>query len=295
MKKLVLIVLLLNCLAVPPILAQAQTLTYGFKAGISLSKFDGPSEMDGATELEVNDNANGFLVGALFRYWFTDLVGVKWELLYSQKGTDYIFNGPAYQILPTDVGSNVILTGTKRMNLNISNSYFDIPILLYGKFGKFEIEGGVNVGLLVASTASGELGFMNGRTEAGSSVDDFIATLDYKFKRDDPGEVDFELGTTTINIDGTPKNIPRILQAYYQFPEDRGRYFNLLDFGLNVGAYYYWNQGLFLGGRFNYGLTDVTRDDYDVSSVALDENQDFIPRSDKDRNISLQFSIGFSF
>jgi len=295
MKKLVLALFILSFFSLQNITAQAQTLTYGFKTGISLSKIDGPSEMDGNTVLEINDNANGFFVGALFRYWFTDLVGVKWELLYSQKGTDYNFTGPGYQILPTDVGSNIILTGNQRINLNISNSYFDIPVLLYGKFGKFEIEGGVNIGFLLASTASGELGFNDGRSQAGSPVDNFLATLDYKYKKDNPGEVDFGLGTTTINVDGTPQNIPRILQAYYQFPEDRGKYFNTIDFGLNVGAYYYWNQGLFLGGRFNYGLSDVTKDGYDVSKVALDGSQNFIPRSDKDRNIALQFSIGFSF
>ena len=237
---------------------------------------------------------NGFLVGALFRYWFTDLVGVKWELLYSQKGTDYNFNGAGYQILPTETGSILNLNGNQRINLNISNAYFDIPVLVYGKFGKFEVEAGVNIGLLIASTATGELAF-SGTSQNGTPIDDFIATLDYKYRKDNPGEVDFTLGTTSINVDGTPNEIPRILQAYYQFPEDRGNYFNAIDFGLNVGAYYYWNQGLFIGGRFNYGLSDVTKDGYDVSRVELDGSQNFIPRTDKDRNISLQFSLGFSF
>lgn len=295
MKRLILALFVVTCFSLQNIVGQAQTLTYGFKAGLSLSKIDGPSEMDGNTILEANDNANGFFVGALFRYWLTDLVGVKWELLYAQKGTAYSFNGSGYQILPTEVGSTLNLTGNQSINLNISNSYFDIPVLVFGKFGKFEIEAGANIGFLIASTATGELNFREGRSAAGSSIDDFIATLDYKYRKDNPGEVDFTLGTTTINVDGTPNNIPRILQTYYQFPEDRGSYFNAIDIGLNVGAYYYWNQGLFLGGRFNYGLTDVTKDNYDVSKVALDGNQNFVPRTDKDRNISLQFSIGFSF
>jgi len=295
MKRLVLALLIISCFSLQNIIGQAQTLTYGFKTGLSLSKIDGPSEMSGGTELEVNDNANGFFVGALFRYWFTDLVGVKWELLYSQKGTDYSFNGAGYQILPTQTGSTLNINGNQRINLNISNAYFDIPVLLYGKFGKFEVEGGVNIGFLIASTATGELAFNNGTSQTGSPVDDFIATLDYKYRKDNPGEVDFTLGATTINVDGTPNEIPRILQAYYQFPTDRGSYFNVIDIGLNAGAYYYWNQGLFLGARFNYGLTDVTKDGYDVSKVALDGSQNFIPRTDKDRNISLQFSIGFSF
>jgi len=141
MKRLVLAFLVVSFLNLQNVIGQAQTLTYGFKAGLSLSKIEGPSEMNGSTAVEVNDNANGFFVGALFRYWFTDLVGVKWELLYSQKGTSYSFNGPGYQILPTEAGSILNLTGNQLISLNISNDYIDIPVLVYGKFGKFEIEG----------------------------------------------------------------------------------------------------------------------------------------------------------
>lgn len=294
MKKLFLLAFFSCFFIVNCALAQAQTLSYGFKAGLSLSKIDGPSEVNNGTELEQNEFANGFFVGGLFRYWITDLVGVKWELLYSQKGTDYIFNGPGYQILPIDGSGAVTLNGNQQITLNISNAYFDIPLLVYGKFGRFEIEGGINVGFLISTTASGELIF-DGESLAGSPVDPFTLALDYRYRRDNPGEVDFSLGTRTINVDGTPWDIPAILQAYYQFPEDRGSVFNTIDFGLNAGLYYYWNQGLFLGARLNYGLSNVIRDDYDVSKVSLDANGDFITRSELDRNISLQFSLGFSF
>ena len=60
MKRLVLAFLVVSFLNVQNVVGQAQTLTYGFKAGLSLSKIDGPSEMSGGTALEVNDNANGF-------------------------------------------------------------------------------------------------------------------------------------------------------------------------------------------------------------------------------------------
>ena len=62
MKRLVLAFLVFSCLNVQNIVGQAQTLTYGFKAGLSLSKLDGPSEMNNGNELETNDNANGFFV-----------------------------------------------------------------------------------------------------------------------------------------------------------------------------------------------------------------------------------------
>ena len=73
------------------------------------------------------------------------------------------------------------------------------------------------------------------------------------------------------------------------------KYFNTIDLGLNIGAYYYWHQGLFLGARCKYGLMDVTKDNYDVSQGAWDSSQNFVQRSDKDRNVAVQFSIGFSF
>lgn len=294
MKRFILAFLIISFFNLQNVSAQAQTLTYGFKAGLSYSKIDGPSENTASSNLETNDFANGFFVGALFRYWFTDLVGIKWELLYAQKGTDYNFSGPGYQILPTQNGNPLNLVGNQRINLSISNSYLDIPVLIYGKFGKFEIEGGVNVGFLISSTGQGDLSF-GGQSQVGSIVNEFTASLDYKYKKDKPGEANFNGGTTTINVDGTPNIIPQSLSAYYQFTEDRGNYFNTIDIGLNAGAYYYWNQGLFIGGRLNYGLTDVTKDGYDVSKTALDASQNFIPRSDEDKNISMQFSIGFSF
>jgi len=295
MKRFILAFLVIAFFNPQNISAQAQTLTYGFKAGLSYSKIEGPSENSGGTDLETNDFANGFFVGALFRYWFTDLVGVKWELLYSQKGSDYNFTGPGYQLIPTESGSILSLTGNQSINLSISNAYLDIPILIYGKFGKIEIEGGVNIGILTSSRAQGDLSF-GGQSLSGSIVNEFSAALDYRFRRDNPGVVDFTNGTTSINVDGTPNVIPESLTAYYQFTEATGRPYRMLDLGLNAGAYYYWNQGLFLGARFNYGLIDVTEENgYDVSRESLDASQNFIQRFDKDRNITLQFSIGFGF
>ena len=290
MKKILLLLLVCTFFVKKAALAQAQTLSYGFKTGLSLSKIDGTSEIANGTELESPKNTTGFLVGAIFRYWFTDLMGIKWELLYAQKGTKYNFDGQGFQSFPTDVGERINLTGNQRIDLNISNSYIDIPILLYGKFGQFEIEGGVNVGFLVAATATGELNF-----NSTSLTDPLSMGLDYKYFKDKPGEVNFDEGILPILFNGKENNLPKVLKTYYQFPEDRGKYFNTIDLGLNAGLYYYWNQGLFLGARFNYGLSDVTNKDYDVSRVSLDSNGNFIPRSDKDRNISWQFSLGFSF
>jgi len=58
----------------------------GFKTGMTISKIDGPSEQASGTDLESNTTTGGFMVGAIIGYKFTDLAGVKFELLYNQKG-----------------------------------------------------------------------------------------------------------------------------------------------------------------------------------------------------------------
>jgi len=89
--------------------------------------------------------------------------------------------------------------------------------------------------------------------------------------------------------------LPRTLQAYYDYPNgaDTGL-FNRLDFGIHASANVFINRSLFVGLRFNYGLTDITNDDVDRSLGEIN-GSDLILRDDFDRNISLQASIGFSF
>ena len=54
-------------------------------------------------------------------------------------------------------------------------------------------------------------------------------------------------------------------------------------------------QGLFLGFRLNYGLSDVTNQSQDVDYQQLEDSARVILRDDFDRNVSIQTSIGFSF
>jgi len=278
-------------------LGQAQELTYGFKTGLTISKINGSSEQSSGRDLESNATTGGFMVGAIFRYNITELVGLKGELLYNQKGTKYNYSGLGYQILPSQAGTRINITGAQRIDLDISNSYLNLPIMVYGKVGKFELEGGVSIGLLLSSTGTGELE-IDGITAAGASTGVYTAFLDYRYKKDEPGGVVSIVAEdlATLNIDGQLINIPKILGAYYAFTEDRGDYFNTLDIGLVGGINYYWNSTLYLGGRVNYGLSDVTDNNgYDVARMNLDSAGNFITNADKDRNLSIQISLGFSF
>jgi len=141
MRK-ILFILLAICLVNT---AFSQGVKIGFKTGLTISKFNGPSEESNGMELESNSTSGGFMVGAIVGYGFTDLSGIKVELLYNQKGTQYNFTGPGFQNLPTETGSTVLITGDQSIDLNVSTAYLDIPILAYGRLGKFGFEGGVSL------------------------------------------------------------------------------------------------------------------------------------------------------
>jgi hypothetical protein len=55
------------------------------------------------------------------------------------------------------------------------------------------------------------------------------------------------------------------------------------------------SQGLYLSARIQKGVLDLTRAEQEFSLLNLDTAGKVIPRNDKDQNLSLQLSIGFSF
>src|SRR5258706_9843430 len=105
MLKNLLFITVLLFLAIK-VTSQNDAIGYGFRAGISLARFDGPPERgpNGET-LETNKMASGFHIGAQFSYKFGDLMGLRAELLFSQRGTDYLYDGPSYFVL----GRNTLL------------------------------------------------------------------------------------------------------------------------------------------------------------------------------------------
>ena len=294
MKKILFIVLAICVVNT----AFSQGLKFGFKTGLTISKFTGPSEEINGMELESNSTTGGFMVGALLGYGFTDLSGIKVELLYNQKGTQFNYTGSGFQRLPTETGSTVLVTGDQRIDLNVSTGYLDIPIMAYGRLGRFEFEGGVSLNLLLSGAGNGEVE-IDGVTAAGASTGIFNGVLDHRYGRDDiSGRIPFiEEDLVALNIDGQIINIPKILNAYYLFSDNpeslsSDRVYNFLDVGLVGGINYYWNSTLYIGARLNYGLLDVTNDEsgYDISRISPANGVQF----DKDRNFSIQLSLGFS-
>ncbi|PHN05614.1 porin family protein [Flavilitoribacter nigricans] len=285
----------LSCLAVLlswSMLLPAQTFSGGFKSGLNFSTFNGPSEMDAdGNELEDFKTNTGFHIGATFRVAFTDYFGVRAELLYSQKGVDYIYEGPSYWTF-TNTTNPVYTVGNRVSTISINNSYIDVPLMAYVRLGRIELSGGVNASILLGSSGTGDLTY-SGTTNGGASVGPFTLALDYNYFGDRYQGFNtfenhqFSVGNTTLEV---PKNIG----AYYAGADSEEHLFRRTDFGLNAGISFFLNKGLYLGFRANMGMTDVTKMAQDYSRFKLDTDNSLILRDDDDKNLSFQASIGFS-
>ena len=129
------------------VISQNDNLGFGFRAGASIAKLDGPSELGpNGEELEEYTMARGFHIGASVSYKFTDLVGMKAEFVYSQRGTEYKYDGPSYYVLGRRTLRTTTINGNREQTLDLSNVFLDIPVMAYYKIGKLELCGGVNTG-----------------------------------------------------------------------------------------------------------------------------------------------------
>ncbi len=273
---------------------QAQEFSGGFRAGLNFTTVNGPSEINAeGRELENFDFSNGFHVGAIGTLKFTDIFGLRAELLYTQKGGVYNYAGESYWLFtPTDGSNAFIATGNRETTLEITNSYIDIPVLGVARFNKFELSAGMSLGFLVASRAAGELRF-SGTSPQGNNIAPFVVALDFDyfdgpFRRADIDEVEMR------EIDNRPVEIPKSLGAYYQDLEEDENLYNVIDLGFVGGVSYYLNQGLFLGLRLNYGISDITRSNRDISRRTVEGVGEYTFRDDNDQNLNIQISVGFS-
>lgn len=272
----------------------AQEVSYGFKAGLNFSTLQGPSETDAeGNDLENLKYNNGFHVGGGAIIKIVDRFGLKAELLFSQKGAEYNYDGPSYRILTNDAEQKFVSTGTRKMVLNLSNSYLDLPIMAYGRFGKLEVSAGVNVAVLVSSSASGELNY-TALSTGGNELANIITVLDYNYYKDEVGQFVGD-ETKIVEVGSQDAVVPSVEGAYYEYDEKDGGLYNTLDVGLNAGFSYFINRSLFFGFRANYGLLDATNNKVDYAKVSLGADDVLVPLEDVDKNLSFQVSLGFSF
>lgn len=272
----------------------AQDIGYGFRAGLTYAKFTGDSEIGAnGEELESFSFASGFHIGFTVNYKITDLFGVRGELMFVQKGTQYDFNGESWFILGQNASNEINLPGMRIQDLDISTATIEIPLSVYHKLGPFELSAGADVSFLLGAAAGGTLHYEGRSPATGNAIDPFVVRLNYNYFKDNAGAA--SLTTFPVLVDGSTYDVPTTFGAYYRFDEKDGNYFNTLDVGLHAGLAFFLNESLFLGVRANWGMLDVDDNQYDISLRELGAGRSYIPREDKNTSITLQASIGFSF
>jgi outer membrane protein with beta-barrel domain len=273
----------------------AQKLSYGFRAGLSYSKFLGPFEVNAAGEaLETYSLASGFHIGFAVNYAATDLFGVRGELLFSQRGTSYTYEGDSYYFLRRNVpGEEKHVFGKRKTDMGVSMANLELPIVVYYKIGSFELLAGVNVSVLMTSTGGGSISISEAVSPSGNPVDSFGITLVHNYAKD--GARQAGRNDLSVLVDGNTVYTSSTTGAYYDYDVKNKNLYQTFDFGLTAGLSFFLNDGLFIGARVIYGLTDLDRNEYDISYQKLDNNDQYILRADKNTNLTLQASIGFLF
>lgn len=275
-----------------PLVLSAQQWRYGLKTGLNFARIKGPSETINGADLESWKNTTGFHVGMALDYEWTDRFGIRSEVIYSKRGGNYTFEGPAYRLFNTPAGT-VRSTGNAKYRLSVNNSYLDIPITGYARLGKLEVSVGAYVGFLVQSTGEGTLSYTKGITAppANARIDSLGFVLRHNYRRDDPGEGSGD--PVRIRVENYNVELPGTLGAYYDHKEDRGSLYNAFDYGLIGGASFYLTSSLYVHGRLQYGLADVTNNKMDLSRSTLNQDGSLLFRDDKDQNWNITVSIGF--
>jgi len=266
----------------------------GVRAGLNYSKFNGP--------LEVNESygvSNGFHFGINYTYILPSNVGFRAELLYIQRGTKQSYNGETYYII-RPISGNVgefVEEGMLDYNIDISTAYLSIPLTVQWKFNRrFEVFAGASLDFLVGPSGKGRADFTS------TLRDDeilFIQSHDHSYGSDEAGEYNSFLNTNiTILVDGEPVIIPKVVGAYYNFSaseREMGDRLNSFNAHILGGLNYFINSSFYIGARYEYGLLDMTNDAVDYSLGELDEDDNYIFRSDTDKPYSISVSFGFRF
>lgn len=283
-----------------------------FRVGLTFPRFMGDSEVgpDGV-DLEEFTSFTGFHVSGGVVFKMLDHYGLKAELMYTQKGSRYRYEGPSTYIFTTTTSGNyAYAVGNRTINNRITNSYLELPVTAYMKYGKFELNAGAHIGFLVSSKGVGDFQF-NGISGVDNTNVEISSLITHNYNSDNL-ESAAEILTfqeefyKIIEVDGQDVVLLTEETAYAQFTDVDGtvygtedarleeKMFRGIDYGIHAGFSYYLSEGLFIGITAEYGLRDVTNPYFEYS---LSESQQLerVPRSDFDRNFVIMGSVGFGF
>jgi hypothetical protein len=271
---------------------QATSQRFGIRAGLNYTKFSGP------TEQGVNEKfslANGFHFGVNYAYKFAEKLSVKGELLYTQIGTNYSYEGMSYYRVP--IGNAFIpKTGQTNIKLKVSNAYISLPITMQWEVSKkIEVFVGAYASFLIGPKGTGTLEFEHDTTSLF-----FKQGLVHNYYKDVAKGSTNRFGPS-VWVNGKGGNVTQLARdagAYYNMSEadKTGNLYRVFDFGLTGGANYFINKGFYVGLRYDIGLRDVTNDEVDFLKNVYDEaNNIGIKAKHFDTNVGFQASFGFRF
>ena len=264
----------------------SQELHLGLRIGLNSSHLDGKLEENASL-----NNLPGFHIGPTFALGFSDIMGVRGELLFSQKGTKYSYNGASYFNIKKNL-EYIPTVGTRMMNLAVNNNYIDVPLMFYVLlFEHLDVSIGGYASVLVGSVAKGDLEYSGKRENTNAIVGPIKFIIDGNYLRDRAGSVSSTL-TQSIKLEGDQLTIPQNLGAYYEYKtKPDGHKYNTLDYGLTGAIHYRMNKGLYAGIRYQIGMADVSNDKFDISYKALSSAKELILIPQKYTNRGLQFSL----
>lgn len=268
-----------------------------FRAGLNASTFSGPTLVSAeGTSLESYGYGTGFHIGAGGRYKFdySGNYGVSLEFLYSLKGGLVNYEGESWYLFRNTQGAMIRSTGTRRQALDVSISYLEFPLNVFAKVGKFEVHAGVYAGIRLRSIANGDYRYI---TSNPNNLN-FSVVLDQNFRTDRLPDYTMPFRADQVidlEVAGELIQVPLVQGAYFEHAEYNAPLYRSIDYGLLGGLSYYLTEGLYLGFRFQYGLTDITRDDMHISQYRLGDDNRPVIREEMHRNLVYQFSVGFAF
>jgi Outer membrane protein beta-barrel domain len=291
----ILVFLLVTGFATTQTLAQ-EGFGFGMHIGLNYSTIRGTSEViAGSTKtLETFNYNSGLQGGLLVRFGITDLIGFRLEANYAQRGMKYAYEGIGIQPFRNDKAAAILTTGTLKYNLNLTNSYIELPLTVYARLGEhWEVHAGSYFAYLAKSAADGALTLTGAKTLLGTTVPDYSGTIDYNYLSADDDKADvsnnkvlFTEGTYTVKS-------PASLGAYYGRGTANGYWWNRVDYGLVAGLSYRMRSGLMAVARFNYGLADVTNNAVHAMQSGLSADKKFVLRNTDDKNMGVQISFIF--